>query len=141
MVFRHIVYECMNTELCLLCGHSVASSEEFRIVGEAEGSSTDESIPLEEHRWTNHRLIFDRYLQPPPPFSPYLCTHTYNKYRIRFICSSCKCGFYSREKFVEHICEPSLRCSCDLSCRFLTRAEYEAHLLKNKRVIFYWKLA
>lgn len=110
MVFRHIVYECMNTELCLLCGHSVASSEEFRIVGEAEGSSTDESIPLEEHRWTNHRLIFDR-----------------------FICSSCKCGFYSREKFVEHICEPSLRCSCDLSCRFLTRAEYEAHILKNKR--------
>uniref|UniRef100_A0A914GSZ0 C2H2-type domain-containing protein n=1 Tax=Globodera rostochiensis TaxID=31243 RepID=A0A914GSZ0_GLORO len=68
---------------------------------------------MTKHRLEKHQLIFDR-----------------------FICFSCKGGFYSREQFLHHTCELALRCICNPSYRFMTRADYSLHLQKNYK---HWK--
>ncbi|KAI3414229.1 hypothetical protein GPALN_011687 [Globodera pallida] len=68
---------------------------------------------MTKHRLEKHQLIFDR-----------------------FICFSCKGGFYSREQFLHHTCELALRCICNPSYRFMTRADYSLHLQKNFK---HWK--
>uniref|UniRef100_A0A183C3S7 C2H2-type domain-containing protein n=1 Tax=Globodera pallida TaxID=36090 RepID=A0A183C3S7_GLOPA len=68
---------------------------------------------MTKHRLEKHQLIFDR-----------------------FICFSCKGGFYSREQFLHHTCELALRCICNPSYRFMTRADYSLHLQKNLK---HWK--
>lgn len=99
LMFRHMVYECVKTDFCMLCGKL------FK-----QHSAQLPALQLTAHRLREHRLIFDR-----------------------FVCSSCKCGFYSREKFIKHRCKPAYRCVCNPSYRFNSWSEFSMHSNKNMK--------
>ncbi|KAL3095597.1 hypothetical protein niasHT_024423 [Heterodera trifolii] len=118
-MFRHMVYECAQSNVCLLCGFvcTTSSSSLPSLSSTLAPSDGNESTnccrqsnidQLVKHRLEKHHLIFDR-----------------------FICFSCKGGFYSREQFLHHTCELALRCICNSSYRFLSRDEYSQHIQQN----------
>ncbi|KAL3098975.1 hypothetical protein niasHS_000963 [Heterodera schachtii] len=118
-MFRHMVYECAQSNVCLLCGFvctttsssspspssTLASIDRNESTNCCRQSNTDQLV---KHRLEKHHLIFDR-----------------------FICFSCKGGFYSREQFLHHTCELALRCICNSSYRFLSRDEFSQHIQQN----------